>query len=128
MKKAVHLFAGAALLLAAGIGCGGCALFLVGAGAAGGYAISRDSVISQHDLSTDRVYQESLAVVKKMGLVTLEDAKHARIEAMVQETKIVVTVKPLTKRTVELRVKGRKNLMPAVAAAQEVHNKIAERL
>ena len=116
-------------LMVACLGLSGCALLLVGAGAAGGYAISKDSVQNVFDLSQDHVYDQSLAVVKEMGAVKVEDRLHGLIKAEVQEVHMTVTVKPLTKRTVELKVRGHSDLwMPKVDVAQEVFNKIAERL
>jgi len=107
----------------------GCALLLVGAGAAGGYAISKDSVKNTYDLSHAFVYQQSLVVAKEMGLVTVEDHTHGLIRAKVQDANVTITVKQLTKRTVELRVKARNALlMPEVDVAQAVYNKINERL
>ena len=106
----------------------GCALLLVGAGVAGGYAISRDSIKNVFDLPKDRVYDQSLAVAKELGLVTLDDRAHGRIQAQVQEATLTITVKPLTQRTVELKVRGRNRFfLPKVDAAQEAYSKIIER-
>ena len=119
----------AALLLTGSLGLSGCALFLIGAGAAGGYAISKDSVKNDYDLPMDRVYRESLGVVKEMGQVTLEDPKRGLIKAQVNDINVTITVKPLTRRTVELKVKARSDLlMPKVETAQEIYNRIASRL
>ena len=124
MKKLVW-----GVLLAASFAFSGCAAVLLGAGAAGGYALSKDSVKNHFDLSQDRVYKTSLGVVKEMGQVTLEDGKNGKIQAKVKEADITITVKPLTKKTVELKVSGRNKFkMPAVDVAQEVYTKIVERL
>jgi len=107
----------------------GCALLLVGAGAAGGYAISKDSVKNVFDLPKEHVYDQSLAVVKEMGMVTLEDPRHGLIKAEVQDVNVTITIKQLTKRTVELKVRARNHLwMPKVDVAQEIYSKIIERL
>ncbi len=106
----------------------GCAPVLVAAGAAGGYAVSRDSVVSYHDLSQAHVFQQSLTVVKQKGKVTLEDEKHGEIRAIVNEASVTITVKPITATTVELRVKARKNLFPAQAVAQEIYSEITKHL
>ncbi|MBI3333153.1 MAG: hypothetical protein HYZ93_03590 [Candidatus Omnitrophica bacterium] len=116
---------GVATLLAASLAMSGCALFLVGAGAAGGYAASRDSVKNQFDLPKDFVFQQGLAVAKKMGQVTLEDPSRGEIRAYVNGARVTITVKPLTRSAVELKVKARKSLMPAVDTAQQVYNQIA---
>ena len=117
------------LFVVASLGISGCALLLVGAGAAGGYAIGKDSVKNVLDLSNDHVYEQSLAVAKEMGAVTLEDRVHGRIKADVQNVNVTITIKPLTKRTVELKVQARSDLwMPKVDTAQEVYTKIIEHL
>ena len=107
----------------------GCALFLVGAGVAGGYAISKDSVRNVFDLSGSQLYDKSLAVAKELGAVTLEDHVHRLIKANVEGVNITISIKQLTKRTVELRVQGRNRwLMPKVDVAQAVYSKIIEGL
>ena len=107
----------------------GCALLLVGAGAAGGYAISKDSVRNQFDLPKETVFRHSAAVAKEMGLVTLEDSARGQLHVKIQDANVVITVKPLTRRTVELKVKARNSLlMPEIETAQAVYNKIVERL
>lgn len=117
------------LLVAASVGLSGCAVLLVGAGVAGGYAISKDSVRNTFDLPKDAVYEHSVAVAKEMGMITLADRVHGIIKAQVQDVNVTITVKPLTKRTVQLIVKGRNDfLMPKVDVAQEVYTKILERL
>ena len=105
----------------------GCAALLVGAGVAGGYAISRDSVRNAFDLSPDHVFEQSLAVAKEMGAVELQDRVHGKIKAKVRQANITITVRPLTKRTVELKVQGRSEFwMPEVDTAQDVYTKIVE--
>lgn len=107
----------------------GCPLIWVGAGAAGGYALSKDSVRNQFDLSKDVVFRESLAVAKQMGLVTLEDRSHGRIHVRVENANVTISVKPMTQQAVELRVKARNQfLMPEIEIAQAVYNQILERL
>ncbi len=107
----------------------GCAPLLVGAGALGGYAISQDSVRNQFDMSQERLYARSLEVAKQMGFVTAEDARHGTIEVKIQDTNVKITVTPLTKKSVELKVKARNTLlMPEINIAQSVYNKIIEKL
>lgn len=119
----------AGLLVIASLGLSGCALFLVGAGAAGGYAISKDSVINHYDLPEDVVFRQSLAVAKEKGQVVLEDAHHGLIKAQVGDVKVTITITPITKHTVKLRVRARNAmLMPALDVAQDVYNAIHQRL
>lgn len=119
----------AVALTALGLGLSGCAAALVGAGVAGGYAISQDSVKNHYDHSQSRVYRSSLTVVKKMGEVMAEDSKKGLIRARVKEADVTITVKPLTSKTVELEVQARNKFkMPAIDIAQEVYNEIDDRL
>lgn len=107
----------------------GCAAILVGAGAAGGYAISRDSVRNQFDLSPDALFQESLAVANDMGLVSVEDEAHGVIRMAIDHTTVTITIRPMTRRATELKVKARNQFfMPKIDVAQSVYNRIIDRL
>ena len=119
------------LIVAGGVvvGLSGCAVLLVGAGAAGGYAISKDSVKNLFDLPADTVFRASREVMSAQGLITVEDARNGLIKATVEGATVTVTVKPVTKKTVELRVKARDQLLfPKVDIAQALYTKILERL
>ena len=117
----------AGLLLAGALAFSGCAALLIGAGAVGGYAVSRDSVIANLEKSKEAVYRKSLEVANKAGQVTLEDARRGIIELTTPEAvKVRITLKQLTTRTVELRVKARKNMLPKVDVAQDLYGKIME--
>ena len=117
-----------AVLIGLCLGGSGCALLLVSAGAAGGYAMSKDSVKNHYDLSQDRVFRAALVATKELGQISEEDSAHGIIRAKVGETSVTITVKPITKKTVELKVKARKTLMPDIEIAQQVYNKINSRL
>ena len=111
------------------LGISGCAAVLIGAGAAGGYALSKDSVRGHFDKSESRAFKSSLAVAKKMGQVTLEDSENGRIKAKIKEMDVTIIVKRLTEKTVELQVKARnKYKMPEIEVAQEVYREIEGRL
>lgn len=118
-----------AMLSVFSLGLGGCPLILVGAGMAGGYAISKDAVRNTYDLPREAIYRASLSAIKEMGQAQVEDAKHGLIRAKVGDVNVTITVKPVTKRAVELKVKARNALlMPSPDIAQEVYNKINGRL
>jgi hypothetical protein len=120
----------AVLLGAMLAGASGCAVLLIGAGAAGGYAISKDSVKNNFDLPQSHVYRISREVVEEHGEVTTDDEKHGIMKATVQGAAVTVTVKPLTRKTVELKVKARDHtlLLPKIDVAQVIYTKILERL
>ncbi len=116
-------------LAIASLGLCGCPVVLVGAGAAAGYAISKDSVRNTFDLAPQTVYQRSLVVANDMGLVTLQDEKHRTIKVKIQDANVTITVKPLTRHSVELKIQARNSfLMPDIDTAQAVYNKIIEGL
>lgn len=116
------------LLALACLGLSGCAVFLVGAGAAGGYALSKDSVKNNFDLPRERVFSRGLDVAKQMGTVTLEDRKNGIIEAEIEGAVVKITVKQVTRESVELKVKARdKFLVPKVEVAQKVYTKMIEK-
>ena len=113
----------------AALSLSGCAVLLVGAGAAGGYAVSKDSVKNNFDLPAGEVFRASRDVVRAAGLMTTEDEGHGTLKAVVEGATVTVTVKPISKRTVELKVKARDNLLiPKIDIAQGLYTKILERL
>ena len=118
-----------AVLAAAALSLSGCAVLLLGAGAAGGYVVSQDSVKNNFDLTAGEVFRASRDVVRSAGLMTTEDERHGTLKAVVEGANVTVTVKPISKRTVELKVKARDNLLiPKIDIAQGLYTKILERL
>ena len=107
----------------------GCAPLLLGAGAAGGYAISRDSITNTFELSQAHLYQVSREVIADTGFVTTEDARRGLIQATVEGATVTITVTPASDHKTELKVKARnKLLMPKIRVAQDVYNRIVDRL
>ncbi|HXV27433.1 MAG TPA: DUF3568 family protein [bacterium] len=108
----------------------GCALFLLGAGGAGGYAISKDEIEGMLDQPYDKVWKASETVLRQEGLVTLSLKDKGEIQAEVEKSKIEVSIDQLTPKTVRLRVKGRrlKNLFPDIKKAQNTFNQIMRQL
>jgi len=127
MKRKLSLYL-AGLIIGAG-GLNGCAIALISAGAAGGYAISKDSVENYFDASQQRVFQKALAVAEEMGLVKLQDKENGIIKATIQEANITITIDQITKKSIKLKVKARnKFYLPKVNIAQEVYSGIVDRL
>ena len=117
-------------LLAAGLmACGGCAPILIGAGAVGGYAISKDSISNSFDLSSSHVYETSRQVMQQVGFITQADEQRGVIKGTVPGANVTITIKRLPSRTVQLKVKARNNVfLPQVDVAQSIYNQIVERL
>mgnify|MGYP001610969230 FL=1 len=107
----------------------GCAPLLLGAGAAGGYAISRDSIKNTFEVSETHLYQVSREVIGDVGFVTTEDARRGLIQATVEGATVTISVTPASDHRTELKVKARNKLpMPKIRVAQDVYNRIVNRL
>ena len=102
----------------------GCAAVLVGAGVAGGIAISEDTAKLETDTSFDRAWRVTYNIVKSMGVITKSDRDSGKIEAVIQDSKVDAKVVPMTSRTVRIEVKARKNLLPNMDLAMRVINRI----
>ncbi|MBI4355307.1 MAG: DUF3568 family protein [Candidatus Omnitrophica bacterium] len=126
MRRSARPLVIGALLLACATS--GCAVLLLGLGAAGGYAIGKDTVRNDFEKNFGTVYRAGLLTARQMGQVTIEDERHGKIEATVEESKVWIRVEQNTPTTVRLKVKARKNLLPNIDLAQQVYNKILERL
>jgi hypothetical protein len=116
MKK---FFAMICLLACLGL-FSGCAAVLIGAGVAGGVAISDDTVKTNIDSSFNTVWSKSISVIKNMGTIISEDKLKGKAEAAVDSAHVWITVKKLTARATELRVKARKNLLPNIDLAHKI--------
>jgi len=126
-KEKVFMFGGLILSLLLSPGC---ALFLVGAGVAGGVAISEDEIEGLMEKKFDRVWTAAREVVIKEGFIKLEDRAHGTMEGEVRKSEVKISVAELTEKTVRLRVKARKvyRVVPDLDLANELYNKILRKL
>ncbi len=108
----------------------GCALFLLGTGAAGGYAISKDEIEGLTDSSYDKAWNASKQIIREEGAPTLEDRTHGKIEAVVGGSTVELNVAQVTAKTVRLRVKARKSkgLFPDIKLAQQLYTRIIKKV
>ncbi len=108
----------------------GCALFLVGAGAAGGYAISKDTIEGNVEKPMDRVWKASHDVLMYEGFIKLEDKMHGKIESEVRGSQVDIQISQATERTVKVQVKARRGykLLPDMDLANEIYNKIYQKI
>ena len=108
----------------------GCAAVLVGAGAAGGYAIGPDYVQGETDKDFSGIYNSALDVAGIMGVIQSKYSSPAvgKIRAKVENSSLEISIERLTRHTLRLKVKSRKNLMPNIALAQKVYNNILQRV
>jgi len=102
----------------------GCPLILVGGGVAGGIAISKDSVTLNADTSFERAWNVTYGNLKNMGAIIFEDKKNGKIEAEIQDTDVYAQITRLTKKTMSIQIKARKNMLPNIDLAQNIINKI----
>jgi hypothetical protein len=116
-----------AFIMTAMISCAalyGCAAVLVGAGVAGGIAISEDTAKLEVDTSFDRAWKTTYDVIKGMGVISDTDRETGKLEALIQESKVEARIIPLTSRTVRIEIKARKNLLPNMDLAMRIINRI----
>lgn len=104
----------------------GCVLFLVGAGAAGGYAVSKDTIEGLIEKRFDSVWSASREVLMNEGFIRHEDRARSEIEAEVRGSVVTIRVNQATDRTIRIQVKARKGhkLLPNANLANELYNKI----
>ena len=116
------------LMVLLGISTAGCALFLVGAGAAGGVAISKDTATVNVDKSFEQAWNVTYKQLESMGAINLQDKKVGKIGANIQNSEVTANIKRLTRKTVTIEIKARKNLLPNVGLAQDILNAIIQQL
>lgn len=124
-SKFLHLVC-AAVLCVFSSGC----IFLVvgGAGAVGGYALTRDTFEGVTNKGQEELMDASHKVLSIMGTILEERTKDGEIVATVYGNHVVVDVFQLNMTTSRLRVKARKNMLPSLSVAQEVYTKIINQL
>ena len=107
-----------------------CALFLVGAGAAGGYAISKDTIEGIVEKPLDKVWSASRDIMMYEGFIRLDDKMHGKIEGEVRKSQVDILVTRATEKTIRIQVKARKDykLLPDPGLANELYNKIYQKI
>jgi len=107
----------------------GCTAALIGAGVAGGLVISEDSATFSVDKDFNHAWAASHRVLSKEGkMITFEDKTAGKMEAVVGDSRVVIFVKAITRRSTSVEVKARRNLLPHPALSAEISRKIQERL
>jgi len=105
----------------------GCIYLIVGGvAAAGGYAISRDTIQGETDKGFDEVWSAAVEVMGIMGMVDTESYELGQIIGIVNGARVTVTISQVTPSTVRLQVKARKAIFPSIANAQNVYVKIMD--
>lgn len=118
------------LLLFCAVSFSGCALFLLGGGAATGYAISDDEVEGMTDRPMDEVYSVLEQILDERGMITARNATTRTLEAILQDSEVNASVEQISSRSVRFRVKARRaeGLFPHMDLAQSIASELYQRL
>jgi len=107
----------------------GCIFLLAaGAGAVGGYAITRDTIQGEYDARQDDAYRAAVEVCGMLGTVTAKSPSLGRVEATVNEAQVVVTITRLTQEAIRIKVKARRGIFPRLGIAERVFVKTVSQL
>ncbi len=117
------------LIFCLGLMISGCVFILGGAiGAAGGYAISSDTIEGMVDRDYESVWDASSKVAGILGNIKFKDSKKGYIESEVGQTKVNINIEKITDETTRIRIKARKyhKLMPDRTLAEKIYTKIMQ--
>ena len=130
MLKFGSRFLHGALALAMVMSTTGCAaLFLAaGAGAVGGYAVSRDTFEGVTAKSQEEIWDAAKRVMSIMGSVEEDNRHSGQMIARVSGATVTLTLVPVNLTTTKIRIKARKGIFPRIGTAQEVYTKIINQL
>ena len=103
-------------------------LVIGGAGAVGGYAVTRDTFEGVSSKGQEELLASAHKVLSIMGTITDERPKDGEIVARVYGNHVIVDVIQINLTTSKLRVKARNGIFPRVGVAQEVYTKIMNQL
>ena len=105
-------------------GCAAPIILAVGAGAIGGYAISRDTFEGITAKGQDEIWEAAYRVVSIMGSAEDNDRKRGEMTARINGVTVSIIIMPINLTTTKLRIKARKGIFPRIGVAQEVYAKI----
>ena len=103
-------------------------LVIGGAGAVGGYAVTRDTFEGVSSKGQEELLTAAHKVLTIMGTITEENLKDGQIKARVNGNRVTVQVIQINLTTSKLRVKARNGIFPRVGVAQEIYTKIMNQL
>ena len=116
------------LLVTSLTGCVPMIFVAVGAGAVGGYAVSRDTFEGVSSKGQDEIWDAANHVLAIMGEVKDGDRKGGTIIAIISGVKVTVNVIPVSLTATKIRVKDSKSIFPRIATAQDVYAKVVHQL
>lgn len=118
------------VLVVSGFLYSGCAVVLVGAGAAGGLAISQDEVEGYTTVSFEKVWTVASEILRKEGALTLQQKETGIIKADIDDSDVKVTLEQVTVSSVRIVVQARKlvGLFPDMKRAQSIYRQILKKI
>ena len=119
-----------ALALSMVLSASGCAaIFLAaGAGAVGGYAVSRDTFEGITAKSQDEIWESAKRVMSIMGSLDEDNRRSGQMISRINGATVVMTLAPVNLTTTKIRIKARKWIFPRIGTAQEVYTKVINQL
>jgi len=124
MKKTLSLFMALSVSFASLYGC---VPVFIGVGALAGYAISKDTLQAEIDISFDDLVEIAEKVLLDMQAeIAEEDAEAGRIKAKIGAGIVKISIDSLTKTTQRLRISSRKAMLPDLSTANKILVKILE--
>lgn len=109
-------------------GCVPASIVLVGAGAVGGYSISRDTFEGNTSKSQEELWDAATKVLSIMGSMDYNDRKRGEITGRINGSRVWVTIIPVNMSTTKLRIKARRGIFPSIGTAQEYYSKVLNQL
>ena len=124
--RCLHCF----LALVLAVSAAGCAapLFFIGAGAVGGYAVSRDTFEGVTSKGEEEIWDAAYRVASIMGTIEEDNRRNGQMTARINGARVTITMMPINLTTTKLRIKARKGIFPRIGTAQEVYAKINTQL
>lgn len=105
----------------------GCVLLIGGAvGAAGVYAVSKDTMEGETDTPYADLWKTAVTVSRIRGTIVEKDSLKGNIQLKVDSSKAYISLIRITDATTKVRVSARKYHFPNLALAQEIFVKILE--
>jgi hypothetical protein len=99
-----------------------------GAAAAGGYAISRDTIQGEMDREFSQVWDSAVEVISIMGRIESQDHEKGEIISIVQGSRVTVDLIQITPATIRLKIKARRMGLPRIGLAQDIYLKVTSQI
>ena len=117
------------LLLVASLSLSGCFYMVLSTvAAAGGYAISRDTIQGETEEDFDRVWDTAVDIISILGTMNSQSHELGKITGIVNGARVTINITQLTTATIRLTVKARKSIFPSITNAQNIFVKIMNRV